>query len=130
MRGRNSKPTALKILEGAQPCRINFDEPKYEPASTDPPDWLDGLALEHWAELAPILARSGVLTIADRAGLAALCDDYQRWRTDPEDFKARDRYRRMLIEFGLTPSSRTRLKAPPEKPQDDLGDFLGQKKAQ
>jgi predicted translin family RNA/ssDNA-binding protein len=34
--------------------------------------------------------------------------------------KARDRYLRLLTEFGLTRSSRSRIKAPTEKPRDEL----------
>lgn len=118
MRGRKPKPTALKILEGAQPCRINRNEPVIPPSSLDPPGWLTGDAVEHWQELAPILARAGLFTGGDRAALAVLCDDYRRLRSDPDDSKARDRYRRMLIEFGLTPSSRSRIKSTAEKPRD------------
>jgi phage terminase small subunit len=33
----------------------------------------------------------------------------------------------MLVELGLTPSSRSRIKAAPERPKDELGDFLGEK---
>lgn len=126
-RGPKAKPTALKILEGCKPYRINFDEPKYAPSSDVAPDWLEGLALEHWNELAPILSDSRILTVGDRAALAVLCDDYGRLRADPCDSKARDRYRRMLVEFGLTPSSRSRIKVPPKTPGDDLDNFLERK---
>ena len=90
--------------------------------------WLDGIALELWNELEPILSAARVLTIADRTALALLCDDYQRVRTDPDDFKARDRVRRMLCEFGLTPSSRSRIRVEPEKKAvDPLDEFLERK---
>jgi phage terminase small subunit len=131
MRGRKPKPTNLKILEGCRRDRINPGEPAIAPGSVEAPGWLEGLARDHWDELAPILAGARVLSIADRAGLAVLCDDYRRLRSDPDDWKARDRYRRMLIEFGLTPSSRSRLKVPAEGPADELEEFLvGAKKAQ
>lgn len=123
-RGPKPKPTALKILEGAQKCRINFDEPQYAPGSIEPPDWLAGLALDHWRELAPVLGAGRVLSAADRTALALLCVLYQRWRTDPDDRKATDQYVRLCLEFGMTPASRSRIKAPPEKPKDDLGEFL------
>lgn len=119
MRGRKPKPTALKVLDGDQPCRINYDEPKFPVASSEPPAWLDRHGKEHWGELAPILLDSGVLTAADRCGLAQLCDEYSRIRKDPDDFKARDRYRRLLVEYGLTPSSRSRLKGNKAEPGDD-----------
>lgn len=31
---------------------------------------------------------------------------------------------RLLVEFGMTPSSRTRVQALPNGPKDELGDFL------
>lgn len=124
MRGRKPKPVALKILEGAQPCRINRNEPVVPAGSTEPPSWLDGKALDHWRELAPILREAGLLTSADRPALAQLCEAYRRWREDPDDSKAQDLYRRLLVEFGLTPSSRSRIKTTAEKPKDALEEFL------
>lgn len=130
-RGPKPKPTALKILEGVHPFRINGNEPQFGSGDTTPPAWLAPLAREHWEELAPILSRGRVLTEADRSALAVLCDDYSLWRTDRIlGHKAKDRYIRMLCEFGLTPSSRSRIKAPPEKPKDELELFLGTEKAQ
>lgn len=124
MKGRPAKPTALKILEGAQPCRINRAEPSLPPGSTDTPAWLPDFAREHWAELAPMLSRAGLLTEGDRPALAALCLAYASMRLDPHDVKARESYRRMLVEFGLTPSSRSRIKSAVEKPRDALEEFL------
>lgn len=133
-RGPKPKPTALKILEGAQPCRINRDEPPFVPGSVEPPDWMTGekhaLALELWNEVVPILAAGRVLSVGDRSNLILLCLLYQRWRTDFDDRKAIDQYVRLSLEFGLTPSSRSRIKAPPEKPKDELESFLEAKKAQ
>jgi P27 family predicted phage terminase small subunit len=104
---------------------------------------------EHWSELAPVLSRAGLLTEGDRAALAQLCDDYATIRRsiDPPDAssagefdrmrslmssadRARDRYRRMLIEFGMTPSSRSKLGSPAPKPKDDLEEFLATRKAE
>ena len=129
-RGPHPKPTALKILEGCKPFRINFDEPSFRDGSTTPPAWLTGLALEHWNELAPVLSSARILTVGDLSALLVLCLEYERWRTDPGNDKSKDRYIRLLIEFGMTPSSRSRIKAPPEKPKDELGEFLEAKKAQ
>lgn len=128
MRGRKPKPTALKILEGAQPCRINRHEPSVPPpADLAPPRWLEGQAVDHWHELAPMLHRSGLLTEADRHSLALLCEAFGRFRADPTDERARDLYRRMAVEFGLTPSSRSRLRAPAEPKPDALAAFLARK---
>jgi len=132
-RGPKPKPTALKVLEGVHPFRINGDEPSFRPGSDAPPDWLAGLALEHWRELAPMLSESRVLSVGDRSGLALLCLLYQQWRDDPSDLKVVNQYVRLSLEFGLTPSSRSRIKVSPEKSKDEvqaLDEFLGGRKAQ
>lgn len=122
-RGPKPRPTALKILEGAQPCRINGDEPTFRPGSDSPPDWLDGLAREHWEELVPVLAEGRILSAADRSNLVLLCQLYRGWREDPTDLKVINQYVRLSLEFGMTPSSRSRLKAAPEKPKDEVQAF-------
>lgn len=125
MRGRKPKPMALKLLHGDQPCRMNHAEPKMPPGSLDAPEWLQGLALAHWNEFAPVLSAAGLLTQGDRAAFAQLCDDYATIRNGLGDRdKARDRYRRMLVEFGLTPSSRARIKITVEPPRDRMAEFL------
>ena len=129
MRGRKPKPTALKILDGDRADRINRAEPQLPEADLDFPDHFcvdaDGcdFAREHWAELAPMLSAAGLLTEGDRPALALLCEAYALFRLDPLDMKARDLYRRMLIEFGLTPSARSRVKAAGEAPKNPLADF-------
>jgi phage terminase small subunit len=125
MYGPTPKPTAIKILEGAQKCRTNFHEPAMPPVSSlRAPSWLGPVARKHWNELAPLLDRVGVLKETDRHALALLCDAYQALVSDAKDYKARDLYRRLACEFGLTPSSRSRLKAPTEPPKDALDQFL------
>ena len=131
MKGRKPKPTALKILDGTRGDRVNRDEPTLPKASVEPPDWLDdleGFGIDHWNELAPMLSKAGLLTEGDRPALALLCRAYARLRLDPLDDKANDLYRRMLVEFGLTPSSRSRIKATAEKPKDALAEFLASKR--
>ncbi len=130
MRGPKPKPTALKILEGDQPCRINRNEPSLPFGCADTPPWLTDLAREHWNEIAPMLAKARVLTDGDRANLALMCESYAEWREDIRGaWKAKDLYRRLSCEFGLTPSSRSRIKVPSERPKDELEAFLEVKKA-
>ncbi|OJW11226.1 MAG: hypothetical protein BGO49_11205 [Planctomycetales bacterium 71-10] len=127
MRGRKPKPTAVKIAEGTRKDRINFDEPRLPPGDLEPPDCLDddyGYGREHWMELAPMLSAAGLLTEGDRHGLALMCRLYARFRLDPLDDKAIRSYQRLLTEFGLTPSSRSRIKAPPKPEQDKLSEFI------
>lgn len=76
MAGRRPTPTALKVLNGAatkHPERLNKREPK--PAlGAKPPVWMDTRARQHWRRIAPMLERIKVLTEADDAKLALLCD--------------------------------------------------------
>lgn len=76
--GRPPKPTSLKILHGDEERRINRAEPISPEGDVAPPSWLDERALEEWAYLAPVLAQMRVLTPADRAALAILCDAIAR----------------------------------------------------
>jgi phage terminase small subunit len=126
-RGPKPKPTAIKILEGTRADRINELEPVYPlpdgvPA---PPGWLHEYGVEHWRELAPLLHGQGILTQADLPAFANLCDLYSRWRRYEDDLSARKEYNRLLTEFGLTPSSRSRIRTP-EKPKDALERFLSE----
>jgi len=125
MRGRRPAPTALKILRGAQKCRINGNEPRFSPVSERrAPSWLGKFGSDLWRRLMPVLAGAGLLTEGDMAALELLCDEYDIVRRDPEDALARDRLRKLLVEFGLTPASRSRLKVPGEKRGDELEEFL------
>ena len=127
MRGRKPKPTALKILSGAQKCRINKNEVASAAGSLEPPATLTRKkAIAHWREVAPVLHRMGLLTEASRFGLAQLCDEFAIMQSTvvARSGAARDRYRRLLIEFGLTPSAQSRLKAPAQVAKDKLAAFL------
>ena len=144
------RPTAMKILRGEQPKRINYNEPQAPDADDAPPDHLDDVAQEKWAELLPVLKTMRVFSAADRDALAQYCCLYSRWmwakgqimvqgevfrmangymQQNPYMTVERDCMRMMLNlaqEFGMTPSSRSRLVAP-AKPQDSLSEFLASK---
>jgi phage terminase small subunit len=128
VRGRKPKPTALKLLDGTRRDRINESEPAMEPGRVEPPEHLRGIARDHWLELAPMLAKAGLLAVADRPALELLCVTYAVTRDDPLDHKAAANYARLLTEFGMTPSSRSRIKLPGERRKDALGEFLAAKK--
>ncbi len=125
MRGRKPKPTALKILAGDQPCRINTDEPRL-PAVTEAaaPKWIGSYGAVLWRRMVPMLVNAGVLTQGDLPGLELLCSEYDGLRRDPTNAGCRDRYRRLLAEFGLTPSARSRLKSTAAPKADALQVFL------
>ena len=153
MRGRRPKPTDLKRLQGNPgKRRLPENEPELLPGTLVPPDWLKGEALEFWDELVPILDEMGILSTSDRLALAALCSAFGDYRAAseileregltyekttaagkvtvkprPEISIRNDAFRRMtsmLGEFGLTPSSRSRVNVNPKKPRGKLERFL------
>lgn len=135
-RGRKPKPTALKILAGNPGKRpLNGCEPK-PPVPAHPPRvprHLNKEARREWRRIVKVLIDLGLYTEVDRAALAMYCQAWGRWveaeRTVRElgevlvspkgglyqnpwlhvANKAWEQLNKMLSEFGLTPSSRTRL---------------------
>ena len=147
--GRKPKPTALKILEGNPGCRkLNENEPKPLPVIPDCPKWISGQARKVWEKLAPMLEGMGLLTEADEIALAAICSLYARYKdlekvidkkgyteknsrsgvkAVPEFAMSRDCLKLLksfLAEFGLTPSSRSRINLPQPETDDPLEEFF------
>ena len=127
---------------------MNAREATPKPGS-EPPDWLQGEAAEEWRRLAPVLYRLGLLTEIDGAALATYCATYARWR-DAERHLAADgmvitgkggylcqspyipianrciaQMRSFLIEFGMTPSARSKVQtsADRDSPGDPFSEF-------
>jgi P27 family predicted phage terminase small subunit len=128
---------------------MNEHEPKPASAShEDVPDWLSPEAQEHWPVIARQLADAGVLTVMDREALAQYCEAFVIWRQAYEKVlkfglvvKAQsgfpvqspylsianhqsDRMLRILIEFGCTPSSRSRVTATPPDDTSHYAKFV------
>lgn len=139
-RGPAPKPTAIKQLQGTYRAdRAPDNEPAPEQGVPQPPRWLSRKAKVAWRELAAELDAMQVLTLADRAAMVMLCDAYADYRelrelvqehgrgysfynaqgskvfrARPEVAMANERWsqiHKMLKEFGLTPSARTRVEA-------------------
>jgi P27 family predicted phage terminase small subunit len=133
--GRRPRPTALKLLHGERPSRINDDELHFEPGAPPRPVDVDDNVLRTWDALVEVLAPTGVLGAGDRFALLALA---QRWwdfertsnlvnsvgpliidekrqpRRNPAALLAREAGRDVLAwcrEFGLTPASRSQIRA-------------------
>ena len=128
MRGRKHIPTALR--KGGK----QRGEPVPPKALPRCPDHLCDVARREWRRLATPLHRMGVLTVVDRAAFAAYCQAYGRWveaerklKETPLLLKTPSGYiqqspwlsvsnkqlelmGRYMVELGLTPSARTRLK--------------------
>jgi P27 family predicted phage terminase small subunit len=138
MRGRKPKPTVLKLLEGNPGKRaLNEREPTPPADIPDCPEYLDEEARGEWFRTAAVLRDMGLLTLADRTALAAYCVAYSRWLkaerqvqkygavtlSPNKKFPMKSPYlsvadqaletmRKFMVEFGLTPSSRSRIRLP------------------
>jgi P27 family predicted phage terminase small subunit len=77
--GRPRKANSLKLLEGAQPCRINNAEPASPKGAGDCPDHLDDVGRSAWLRLTRRLDEMGVLTLADGEAIALYASIYSRW---------------------------------------------------
>lgn len=124
--GRKPRPTRLKILRGEpNKSRINTNEPQPKPSKGRPPTWLSDPAKTLWKKLAPELLRVGILAVADEEVFACYCQNVARLARMERELKGGkailDRADMMTIkdlqllivkigaEFGLTPSSRSRI---------------------
>ncbi len=140
-RGPPPKPTALKLLAGNPGHRpINGREPQPEICVPPCPRQLSPEAKKEWRRISKELMQLGLLTNIDRAALAGYCQTWGRW-IEAEDrlrehgviVKAPNGYpvqspylkvaesalkqmTRLLVEFGMSPSARSRITV--TKPKD------------
>jgi P27 family predicted phage terminase small subunit len=137
MRGRKPKPTVLKLLDGNPgKRRLNDREPTAPGGIPEPPDWLDDGARSEWFVITKLLHDMGILSLADHATAEAYCTLYSRWVQSeaqvrksgtvvksPNGYPMMSPYlivanqalegmRKLLVELGLTPSSRSRIRVP------------------
>ena len=136
------KPTALKILNGSAAHdrkRINAEEPQPDALATvpNPPPYLPlvGRARKAWDDLASQAVKMRVLTDADLATLALTCRaiaEYEASRHDDMSWRRADAaWKRILVglrEFGLSPSSRTRIHAAPKGNDDAMAGLMTPKR--
>jgi len=135
MYGPAPTPTAIRKLNGNPSRRpYNTREPKAHPGEPDMPRGLTRRAKQEWKRLAEMLLGLGVLSQADGNALGLLCADIAEHERIVKDLAksgyllknpttgaihqnplvkmASDLNRRVLVglrEFGLTPSSRSRV---------------------
>jgi P27 family predicted phage terminase small subunit len=119
------------------------DEPKPEVVIPDCPSHLDRLAKQEFKRITAELVKVGLITRVDRTAISAYCVCYSRWvraeneirdrllvESDASDEmiknpylsianKALEQMNKLMIEFGMTPVSRTRCKADQAKSQTD-----------
>lgn len=72
--GPKPAPTALKLVRGDKPSRINRAEPKPPTAELVCPAWLTPNAKRIWKERAGELEQAGVLTVWDVELFAQWCE--------------------------------------------------------
>jgi P27 family predicted phage terminase small subunit len=138
LRGPAPKPTALKKLAGNPGKRpLNDREPQARLAIPKCPAHLDAIAKKEWKRISKLLLGMKVLTEADYIALGNLCQAYSTQIQAQNKlsqtgllFKTRSGYvqqsplftivatqqsivNKLLAEFGLTPSSRSRLQIQP-----------------
>ncbi|HML40362.1 MAG TPA: phage terminase small subunit P27 family [Bellilinea sp.] len=143
MRGRPPKPTRIKELEGNPGHRpLNNAEPMLKPDLPSCPRHLSKEARREWRRVSKELYEAGLLTRVDRAALAAYCQAWARWveaetelqgqsltgTTDkgyeyPNPLLAISKaaladMRRFMSDFGMTPSSRSKVTAATEEEAD------------
>lgn len=148
-RGRKPKPTESKKLEGNPGKRkLNDKEPKPQVVIPDVPDHLQGEARIEYKRISTELSALKIITNLDRAALVSYCQawgDYvkacKQIKTEGEVItsdkgnlyqnpwvgiktSAMDRMLRISAEFGMTPSSRTRLKVEAESEDDEVKKML------
>ena len=131
VQGRKPKPTGTKKRTGNPGKRpLNDREPQYESGVPACPKWLSKDAKAIWNTHGPELAKQGLLTVADEAVFATYCETYARYKKAAKGMEKEGLLRdgrkspyvlivetaaKQLVsiaaEFGLSPSSRSRVKA-------------------
>jgi P27 family predicted phage terminase small subunit len=148
-RGPPPQPTKLRLVRGNPGKRpIPENEPQPKPGATMPPD-LSKKAQKVWAIVSAQLEKAGVLTEMDVQALSAFCENYATWREATDHIrstkkggglvtrtalgfyvqspylsianKSQEQMVALLREFGMTPSSRTRVKTSKPEEDDDFG---------
>ena len=134
--GRKPLPSATKRARGTErPGRRNPNEPQPRKVLPRPPAFLSDEAKRVWKQLAPKVYSAGLLTELDVMAFTAICVAWGDFVEAREKIllhgkvilgpggvpvlspyvtlanKALDHVMRLMAEFGMTPSSRTRVSA-------------------
>jgi len=146
------EPTALKVLKGSfikDPQKRNRREPTPPIGAPKKPRSLSRLAKAEWGRVTKELEILGVLSTVERGAVEQYCRAYAEWREACKRLDTEGRYfdtergpiespagksmralslicHKYLVEFGLTPSSRTRLQVTKKlEADDDIQKFFG-----
>jgi len=152
MRGRKPKPTKLKELAGNPGKRpLNSSEPQPQVPDKTPyvPRHLNDEGKKEWRRIVSLLMDLGLYTEIDRAALAMYCQAWGRWVEAENKLKEKgevltseetggmyqnpwlsvankafEQVRKLEAEFGMTPSSRSRVTAVSGAEEPSLADQL------
>jgi P27 family predicted phage terminase small subunit len=149
MQGRKPKPTAIKLLAGNPGKRaLNHAEPRPRVILPRPPEHLSDDEKAKWKLTVKELYPLGLITTIDKDALAMYCVIFVRWlkaekmvREKGEIIKtaagniiqnpylsianrALEQLNKLGAEFGMTPSSRSRVKADLADPDQELERML------
>lgn len=145
MRGRKPLPEKLKVLKGTdRPSRANPDAPE---AGTDGlqfiPNELSEAARPYWSQIRTKLVKAGIANDLDREALIMLCENWATLLEATDGLRkhgivvkgrhgypvkspyltvinqAQERVAKLLVEFGMTASARTRIQVPKEPEASD-----------
>ena len=139
--GRKAQPTQLKVVRGNPGKRqLNKNEPQLDIVIPDAPDFLSDTAKEHWSDIVIHLHNARIMTALDADALSLYCEAYSRWVESNDNIKkfgmvvkspsgypmqtpylsvsnkAFDQMKSIMVEFGMTPSSRSKVQV--SKPGD------------
>ncbi len=149
MKGRKPTPTALKKMRGTdQPVRTNKEEPESNAVSKmpPPPKWFSKLAKKIYKSKSKELINQGVMSTLDIDMFVLYCNEYATYVETSEEIskipynsqlsessvevyrrirqqnqQAWERAKSIAIEFGFTPSARSRVS--PAGNQEKLSEF-------
>jgi P27 family predicted phage terminase small subunit len=142
--GRKPLPSSLKKLQGNPGKRpLNQNEPRPRAVLPRCPGHLSPEARAEWKRMARRLFLLGLLTELDATALSIYCQAYGRWVQAEQKLaqyglliktgndqpqlspylsianRAMEQMKALLAEFGMTPSSRSRLVVPPQEAEHD-----------
>jgi len=150
MRGRKPKPTKLRMLQGNPGKRpLNTQEPAYRALQSECPEFLGVQARKEWDRIKAVFDQQELITESDYSALTAYCAAWGRWIEAEDHIKqsgmlvkspsgyaiqnpwlaisnrAFEQMMKFMVEFGMTPSSRSRVKTVGPEEKSGLEEFLG-----
>ncbi|MFH1858236.1 MAG: phage terminase small subunit P27 family [Candidatus Omnitrophota bacterium] len=153
MRGRKPIPSNIHLLQGGKRKthrKKDYRSGEPKPPANIPrcPQHLDKEARQEWRRMVKELKPLGILTNLDKAVFARYCQAFSTWAqatrkisemgmvrmtkngfTEQNPYfpianKASEQMMKALIEMGMTPSSRSRVKVEKPKPAEPGEEFL------